>query len=114
MEAFMDTPTTAAAVPHTSRMDWIPVDLIDLHPLARSHSQEGLASLNKDMQKQGQLQNIVVCPKEGGRYEVIAGAGRLQQARALKWEKISASIRGGLSEFQKLDMMLSENDEREP
>ncbi len=96
-----------------SRFEYIPLNLIDLHPLARQHSQKGIASLQKSMSQKGQLQNIVVCPSKDGRYEVIAGAGRVSQALSGKWEKIYCSIREGLTEVQKLQVMLSENDARE-
>jgi ParB/RepB/Spo0J family partition protein len=104
---------TAAPFPQPSRLDYISVGQIDLHPLARTHDAGCLASLGKRMKLEGQLQNIVVVPKPDGRFEVIAGVGRGTEAKALGWDKILASIREGLSEFQKLQIMLSENEERE-
>lgn len=109
-------PQSSAAeipMPQSSRIEYVPLGLLDLHPLARKHSDTGLASLGQKMAKEGQLQNIVVCPLEGGRFQVICGVGRVTNARAKGWEKILASIREGLSEFQKLELMLSENEERE-
>ena len=111
VDAAVATPQTP--FPQLSRMDYIPVGQIDFHPIARSHDAGCLASLGKRMTLEGQLQNIVVVPKPEGRFEVIAGVGRVTEARALGWDKILASVREGLSEFQKLQIMLSENEERE-
>ena len=79
---------------------WIDLSQIDIPSDAREHDPEKLKTLAQDMKEQGQLQEIVVV-KIGDRFEVLAGAGRTQAARALGWEKIRASVRQGLSASDK-------------
>ncbi len=50
---------------------------------------------------------------EGDRFELVAGKGRVEAARALGWERIWADVMPGLSKSQKLMITLSENNERE-
>jgi ParB family chromosome partitioning protein len=93
--------------------NWLDLSLIDIPPDARQHDPEKLATLTQDMREQGQLQEIVVAMVEDGRYEVLAGAGRTQAARALGWDKIRASVRHGVSEFDKARITFAENEDRE-
>ncbi len=92
---------------------WIDVNLIDLPEYGRMHSPEAVEALASDMVKNGQLQNAVVCKKEGGRFELLIGKGRLEAARKLGWEKIRADVKDGLGQVQKLAMMAAENEARE-
>ncbi|OGR88872.1 MAG: hypothetical protein A2992_09355 [Elusimicrobia bacterium RIFCSPLOWO2_01_FULL_59_12] len=91
---------------------WIDLSQIDIPSDAREHDPEKLKTLAQDMKEQGQLQEIVVV-KIGDRFEVLAGAGRTQAARALGWEKIRASVRQGLSAFDKARITFAENEDRE-
>lgn len=84
---------------------------VDLRPDARPHSAEDIAKLAKSMAMR-QLQNIIVC-KENGRYEVIAGVGRVLAARLLKKDTIKADVYDILAESQKLSIMFDENEDRE-
>ncbi|MCB4792592.1 MAG: ParB/RepB/Spo0J family partition protein [Elusimicrobia bacterium] len=87
--------------------------LLDIPGQMRLHGPEKLKELAESMEREGQLQNIVVTPKEGGRYEVVAGCGRLLAARQLNWDKIRCLVRTGLSELDKAILTIEENDERE-
>jgi ParB family chromosome partitioning protein len=89
---------------------WIELALFDLRKDARFHSEDELEGLSKSMVIK-QLQNIIVC-RVGDRYEVIVGVGRVQAARKNNWAKIRADVYEGLTEFQKLDMIFSENEDR--
>jgi ParB/RepB/Spo0J family partition protein len=91
---------------------WIDLSLIDLPPFAREHSSDKLEELVESMKNNQQLQEIVVTPA-GPRFEVLAGAGRVLAARKLGWQKIRANVRQRLSEFEKLMVAVTENDERE-
>src|SRR5262245_40291322 len=91
---------------------WIEINLIDLPSSSRQHDQDRINTLAQDMAKNGQLQEIVVTPK-GDRYEVVAGVGRLAAAKELQWDKIRCFVRPGLSDFDKLFITFSENEERE-
>src|SRR5688500_3748323 len=96
---------------------WIELAQIDLPANAREYQESELLSLVNNMSMHGQLQEIVVTPKNDGalpqRYEVVAGVGRTLAARQLGWDKIRCSIRTGLSQFEKLRITFSENEERE-
>jgi ParB/RepB/Spo0J family partition protein len=86
---------------------------LDFSPNAREHSPENLASLGENMRENGQLEEIIVSPKDGGRFEVISGTGRTLAARQLGWKTIRAHVMTGLSEFDKTHIAFSENDEVE-
>jgi len=96
---------------------WIALNLCDIRPDARFHPDEEVGILATGMTVK-QLQSIAVCrvpdPANPGswRYEVIFGVGRVLAARKNSWEKVRADIYEGLTEFQKLDMIFSENEDR--
>jgi ParB/RepB/Spo0J family partition protein len=92
---------------------WFNISQVDVPDYARKHQPEGVDSLSVDMGQNGQLQNIVLVKKADGRYECIIGNGRLEAAKKLGWEKIRADVKEGLTESQKLMMMIAENDKRE-
>jgi ParB/RepB/Spo0J family partition protein len=100
---------TLAAAPTTR---WIDLSLIDIPKNARPHRPEDLESLAQDMAKEGQLQEIVVVA-QGDRFEVVAGVGRTLAAQNLKWDKIRCFVKDSLSEFDRLHITFSENEERE-
>ncbi len=107
----------------------IDLDKTDLAKDARPHDPAALEILAHDMGEQGQLQEIIVV-RVGGtasrrdgvapnlrsadtRYEVIAGVGRTLAARKLGWQQIRASIREGVSDFDKARITFAENEDRE-
>jgi ParB/RepB/Spo0J family partition protein len=113
---------------------WLDLNLIGLPEEARTHDPDKLESLAADLKVDGQLQEIVVTPRNAGnaqrnaegtenalpiaqvampRYEVVAGVGRVLAARKLGWEKIRALVKEGLSEFDKARITYAENEERE-
>ena len=91
---------------------WIPLISIDVPDYGRVHSPDSLKDLAQDMSKNGQHQNIVVS-KEGDRFQLVVGKGRLEAAQQLGWEKIRADVKEGLNTVQKLTLITSENTERE-
>ncbi len=103
---------TATAMPE-AKTSLIDLAQIDVPQDARPHDPDKLALLADDMQKQGQLQEIVVTPTTSDRFEVVAGVGRVQAARKLGWTQIRASVREGLSEFDKARITYAENEDRE-
>ncbi len=90
----------------------IDVPLCVVSQNAREHLPEELDSLAADMAKIGQLQEIVVV-KKGDRFEVAAGVGRLLAARKLGWTQIRCFVKENLSDFDRLRITFSENEERE-
>lgn len=109
----------------------IDLNKVDLAADARPHDPAALDILAHDMGEQGQLQEIIVTPsKYGGkgvkangvtpllphsptRYVVIAGVGRTLAARKLGWKEIRASVREGVSAFDRARITFAENEDRE-
>src|SRR5207302_6607463 len=90
---------------------WIDLDLVDLPQDAREHTEADIDDMAAQLKEEGQIQNIVVL-RQGGRYQVVAGARRIKGARKLGWKQIKADVRDGLSEYERLDIMFSENEGR--
>ena len=89
---------------------WVDLPQCDIRKDARFHPDEEIENLAKSMAVK-QLQNIIVC-REGDRLEVIVGVGRVLAAKKLGWAKIRADVYEGLTEFQKLEMTFSGNEDR--
>lgn len=64
--------------------------------------------LAASIQSIGLLQPIIIRPAAGGKYEIIAGARRVEACRELGWGKIPAVIRA-LTDREALVLSLSEN-----
>jgi len=96
----------------SDEIKWIELNLIDMPARGRAHNPGRVAELARDMAKNGQLQDIVVTPKDG-RFEVVAGRGRYLAAKQLNWDKVQALVKDNLSELDKVLLMIAENDERE-
>lgn len=99
-----------AVRPNTQEIHYLSVDLIDPNPhqprIHFDHTQ--LEELISSIQTHGVIQPIVVTPKEGGRYELIAGERRLRASKIAGLESIPALVRTA-SEQQKLELALIEN-----
>jgi ParB-like chromosome segregation protein Spo0J len=52
-----------------------------------------MAALTESIRRNGLLQPVVVRPRPGGRYELIAGERRWRVAQLLGWERIAAVVR---------------------
>ncbi len=96
--------------PNTQEIHYLPVDFIDPNPhqprVHFDHAQ--LEELISSIQTHGVIQPIVVTPKEGGRYELIAGERRLRASKIAGLESIPALVRTA-TEQQKLELALIEN-----
>ena len=90
----------------------IPQSLIDIPECFRQHTMESVDALAQDIQRNGQLQEVVVTPKDGGRYELVAGKRRTLAMRHLNKETVRAQVMESLNELQKALIMIAENDER--
>src|SRR5260370_26880388 len=90
----------------------VPIAQITVPEDARPHTQEDIDSRAASMAREGQLENILLS-REGERLVLVYGHGRLESAKKLGWDKIRADIKEGLTETQKLLMILAENNERE-
>jgi len=91
----------------------VALSLIDIPECFRQHTMESVDALAQDIQRNGQFQEVVVTPKEGGRYELVAGKRRTLALRHLNWQNVRVQVIENLSELQKALIMIAENDERE-
>jgi ParB/RepB/Spo0J family partition protein len=80
---------------------------------ARLHGEAALATLAESLRRDGQLQDVVVTPLDDGRFEVLAGVGRVMAARRLEWASIRCLVRVVSSAFEKAKITFIENQDRE-
>jgi ParB family chromosome partitioning protein len=78
----------------------------------RSFDEEGLAALAASLGEQGVLQPVLVRPKLGGTYELIAGERRWRAAKMAGMETIPALVRDR-QDAETLELALIENMARE-
>jgi ParB family transcriptional regulator, chromosome partitioning protein len=92
----------------------IPVDLIDPNPRQprRAFDEHKLSELAESIRVRGVLQPIVVTPRPGGRYELVAGERRLRAARIAELDTIPAMVRAA-DDWERLDLAMAENMARE-
>ena len=92
----------------------LPVELIAANPKQprRRFDQEALLALAGSMREQGVLQPILVRPKAGGSYELVAGERRWRAARIAGLERIPALVRPR-DDAEALELALIENMARE-
>jgi ParB family chromosome partitioning protein len=92
----------------------IPLTRIALNPnQPRMHfDQEHLDELTASVRQHGVLQPIVVRPKKGGGYELVAGERRFRAATAAELMEIPAMVRD-LTDSESLALALIENIQRE-
>ena len=92
----------------------LPVELIEPNPRQprRRFAQEGLDALAGSLTEQGVLQPVLVRPRAGGRYELVAGERRWRAARLAGLETIPALVRER-GDAAALEVALVENMARE-
>ena len=92
----------------------LPVELIEPNPHQprRRFAQEGLDALAGSLTEQGVLQPVLVRPRAGGRYELVAGERRWRAARLAGLETIPALVRER-GDAAALEVALVENMARE-
>lgn len=88
--------------------------LIDTNPnQPRKHfDEESLNELAVSIKNYGVIQPILVCPKEGGRYELIAGERRLRASKMAGLSFIPAIVKK-FTESEMAEIALIENLQRE-
>ena len=90
-QIFRETPPAA---PVTVRE--LPLDLLDPFTTAdigfKPYPLSKLQAFAEQLQAEGLLVKIIVRPKEGERYEILAGHNRAAAARLAGWERIAAEI----------------------
>jgi len=65
------------------------------------------------MDRQGQLESALLIRQADGTHKLVFGNRRLAAARKNHWEKLKVDIKENVSESERLQMILSENGERE-
>lgn len=89
------------------------LDVIDVNPHQprRRFDHTELEDLINSIKVHGIIQPLVVSPKEGGRYELIAGERRFRSAKALELPVVPVVVRNA-KEQEKLEIALIENIQR--
>lgn len=92
----------------------IPIELISPNPRQprRRFDSEQLAALAASLQERGVLQPVLVRPKPGGRYELIAGERRWRAAKIAELTEVPAIVRRH-DDAATLELALIENMARE-
>ena len=92
----------------------LPVDVIGPNPQQprRNFDEESLRTLADSLAQSGVLQPVLVRPKAGGRYELVAGERRWRAARMAELETIPALVRAR-EDSASLEVALIENMARE-
>jgi ParB family chromosome partitioning protein len=100
--------------PSAQELRELPVELIVPNPRQprRSFDDAALAALAGSLAEQGLLQPVLVRPKAGGTYELVAGERRWRAARMAGLERIPALVRER-EDLASLEAALIENMARE-
>jgi ParB family chromosome partitioning protein len=112
LTAILSVSDGAAAEEHELRE--IPVELISPNPRQprERFDDDALAGLAASLGEQGVLQPVLVRPRAGGRYELLAGERRWRAARIAGMESIPALVRQR-DDAVALELALVENMARE-
>jgi len=78
----------------------------------RRFDEDGLAALAESLKERGVLQPVLVRPRDGGGYELIAGERRWRAARIAGLDTVPAIVRPG-DDAASLELALIENMARE-
>ncbi len=96
-----------------SETQMIRIDLIDVKERLRQIDMDYAALLASSMKEIGQLQPVEVRPTKGGRFELVAGAHRLEGAKVNEWSEILAVVRKSSdmeAEIRQIDENLIRHD----
>ena len=96
------------------RTEIIPIDSIVMNKdniFSSSDTDESIAALAKNIEENGLLHNIVVAETDNNKYLLISGERRTKAMKYLGRDKIKATVRRNLSEFEVLKMLFFANSE---
>ena len=98
---------------HTSGLRYVAVDTLSPNPAnpRRKFAEEELDNLAKSIRDKGLLQPLVVRPREGGTYEIVAGERRWRAAQRAQLHEVPVIIRD-LDDRETLEIALIENIQR--
>jgi len=106
--------STQGAEASEEELRQLPVDLIAPNPQQprRNFDQDSLQALAASLTESGVLQPVLVRPKAGGRYELVAGERRWRAAKIAELGTIPALVRAR-EDSASLELALIENMARE-
>ena len=90
------------------------IDIIDPNPEQprRTFNKESISQLAQSIRDQGVLQPLLVVPRNGGRYRIIAGERRYRASREAGLKTVPCVIRD-MDVIQQMEVALIENLQRE-
>lgn len=106
--------TVAKEQKSVERTEIIPIDSIIMNRdniFSTNDTEESINELAKNIEENGLLHNIVVTEIEPDKYLLISGERRTKAVKALGRDKIKATIKTDLSEFEILKMLFFANSE---
>ncbi len=111
LAAILTVPDAGGAPPD---LRTLPLDAIEPNPdqPRRRFDEEGLAALADSLRERGVLQPVLVRPRPGGTFELIAGERRWRAARLAGLDDLPAIVREG-DDAASLELALIENMARE-
>ncbi len=111
LAAILTVPDAGGAPPD---LRTLPLDAIEPNPdqPRRHFDDEGLAALADSLRERGVLQPVLVRPRPGGTFELIAGERRWRAARLAGLDDLPAIVREG-DDAASLELALIENMARE-
>ena len=111
LAAILTVPDAGGAPPD---LRTLPLDAIEPNPdqPRRRFDDEGLAALADSLRERGVLQPVLVRPRPGGTFELIAGERRWRAARLAGLDDLPAIVREG-DDAASLELALIENMARE-
>ncbi|HEY2283474.1 MAG TPA: ParB/RepB/Spo0J family partition protein [Solirubrobacteraceae bacterium] len=106
--------STEGAVTREEELRELPIDLISPSPTQprRRFDQEALQALAQSLGERGVLQPVLVRPRPGGTYELVAGERRWRAAQIAGLTQIPALVRSR-DDAEALELALIENMARE-
>ena len=98
----------------TTKIEFVPVDLIDPHPHNPRRDLGDLTELADSIRTQGIRQNLLITPwgTDGDRYRAIIGHRRLAAAKLAGLEDVPCVIDETITAEEQLELMLLENIQR--
>ena len=90
--------TASKSAPLQPNTVQIPLHLIEVGNRLRKLKAAKVIHIADSMAAQGQLQPIIVAPRNDGHYTLLAGNYRKAAGEKLGWETIRAELREGLSD----------------
>ena len=113
LDALLPEPVEEAAAP-SQGLSELPVETLyrSAHQPRRRINEEGIEELAASIEAQGLLEPIIVRPRTGGGYEIVAGERRWRAAQRAGLDTVPALVRE-LDDRQAIAIALIENIQRE-